>query len=372
MLKHLKLHNFRNHSDFETDLDQTTVFIGPNGVGKSNILESIAILSFCRSFRNDNKKNLIKIDADYARINGDLSLPGSRAKADEIEMFLQKTPSFIFQVKDKGVVKKQSEFIGRLRSVIFSPETLEIITGSPRIRRKFLDIMISQSDRDYLRTLVRYEKIRQERNSLLQRIRSNQASIDELDYWNIELVREGKKIIDARVKTIARLNEHLSALYSKISGKSDQLDLNYHTNAINNFSDELLAHQRREISSGHTLIGPHRDDLVFNLNNCNVANFASRGETRSAVLALKMAELEFLSDDKKNQPLLLLDDVFSEFDRSRREHLCDLIEKYQTIITTTEEEYLSRCLVGNAKIIKLHTTNSPIKQNHQSDDSINS
>ncbi len=342
MLKRLKLLNFRNHADFEVELDKTTVFVGQNGAGKSNILEAISLLSFCRSFRNDDKKNLVKINADFARITG-----------DDAEIFLQRNPSFIFQAKEKGVVKKQAEFIGRLRSVVFSSETMAIITGSPRQRRKFLDIMISQSDRDYLRALVRYEKVRLERNSLLLRIRTNLANESELDFWDKELVAEGKTIIESRTEAIQNLNIQLSELYSKISGRKDQLDLQYDCNADEGFENQLRSNRRREILSGHTLIGPHRDDLVFLLNHCDVANFASRGEIRSAILALKIAELEFLSDGEKNQPLLLLDDIFSEFDRSRREHLCNLIEKYQTIITTTEVEHLSKCLLGKAKIIDL-------------------
>ena len=371
MLKHLKLTNFRNHANFEVKLDKTTVFVGKNGCGKSNILEAIALLSFCRSFRDDDKKNLVKIGADFARITGDTA-----------EIFLQKNPNFIFQAKDKGVIKKQSDFIGRLRSVVFSPETMAIITGSPRYRRKFLDIMISQSDRQYLRALVRYEKVRLERNSLLQRIRANVASESELDFWDKELITEGCSIIESRQKTITYLNTKLSKVYSKISGRTDQLDLNYENNVIDgrasspfqapkepdgsqrqsdSFAEKLKSMRRREILSGRTFIGPHRDDLVFNLNPfdklraglCNMANFASRGEIRSAILALKIAELEFLSEGETNQPLLLLDDIFSEFDHNRREHLCDLIETYQTIITTTEVEHLSKCLLGKAKIIQL-------------------
>lgn len=342
MLKRLKLTNFRNHADFKVEFTQTTVFIGRNGCGKSNILEAIALLSFCRSFRDDDKKNLIKIGADFARING-----------DDAEIFLQKNPNFIFQAKEKGVVKKQSEFIGQRRSVVFSPETMAIITGSPRNRRKFLDIMISQSDRQYLRALVRYEKVRLERNSLLQRIRANSANEQELGFWDKELVAEGKAIINSRSRAVKHLNAQLSNLYSKISGRTDQLDLNYESNAAADFEGQLRSQRRREILAGRTFTGPHRDDLVFLLNMCDMAKFASRGEIRSAILALKIAELEFLSEGEKNQPLLLLDDIFSEFDHDRREHLCGLIEKYQTVITTTEVEHLSKCLLGKAKIINL-------------------
>lgn len=352
MLKKIKLENFRNHKNLEIELKKTTVLVGKNGVGKSNVLEAVALLSYCRSFRDDDKKNLVLLGADYARITG-----------DSAEIFLQRNPHFLFQAREKGVVRKQTDFIGRLRSVVFSPETMEIITGSPRNRRKFLDIMISQSDRQYLGALVRYEKVRLERNSLLQRIRQNLATVSELEFWDDELVKEGTVVTIARAKAVRYLNQKLSQLYSKISGRTDLLDLDYIQSAGgDNFLERLKSNRQREIASGHTLIGPHRDDLVFLLNQCNMANFASRGEIRSAILALKIAELEFLAEintsstsskGTQSEPLLLLDDIFSEFDPERRQLLCNLIESYQTIITTTEKEYLSKSLIKNAKIIEI-------------------
>jgi DNA replication and repair protein RecF len=346
MLKKIKLQNFRNHKSLEIDLKRTTILIGANGIGKSNILEAISLLSFCRSFRNDDKKNLVHFECDYTKITG-----------DDLEVFIQKNPNFIFRAKDRGVLKKQAEFIGRLRSVVFSPETISIITGSPSSRRKFLDIMISQKDRVYLQSLIDYEKVRKERNSLLTRISQNVAKEGELDFWNSELIAHGESIIKKRKETLDYINREISKIYGQISGRGDQLSVVYINNAGDSFKDALKANHRREIAAGRTLIGPHRDDLIFNLNFINMANFASRGEIRSAILALKICELRYLSIDSEMEPILLLDDVFSEFDQKRREHLCELIAEYQSVITTTDKEHFASELLNSAFIIELEKIN---------------
>jgi len=342
MLTYLKLTNFRNHKDLRLDIGKITVIVGKNGVGKSNVLEALSLFSSCRSFREDDKKSLINLESDFSRI-----------ESDSLEIFLQKQPQFLFRAKYKGVFKKQSDFIGLLKSVVFSPETISIITGSPKNRRKFLDIMISQKSREYLRALIAYEKVRSERNSLLQRINRNEAKRSELAFWNEALIAEGTKIINERQKALNYINEKISSLYCKISVHKDRLSLIYLKTEAKDFSEELNRHQEGEIASGRTLIGPHRDDLVFDLNGVDMANFASRGEMRSAILALKICELEYLSEGSLNTPLLLLDDVFSEFDGERREHLTGLIENYQTLITTTDREFLSDNLKKESKIIEL-------------------
>lgn len=343
MLKKITLKNFRNHKKIDLELGDVTVLVGQNGAGKSNILEAISILSFCRSFREDDKKALINFDADFANIKG-----------DDLEIFLQKNPRFYFQAKKNGVVKKQADFIGSLRSVVFSPETISIITGSPKNRRKFLDILISQLNRDYLIALVQYEKIRTERNSLLSRIKQGLASEKELDFWNKQLITQGEIIVGYRRQAIDFLNSKITQFYSQISGRKDKLEIDYLVSSKDDFATELTRSRQRDIASGHTQIGPHRDDLIFNLNLTNMASYASRGEIRSAIMALKFAEIEYLlNDDKGNDVILLLDDVFSEFDEKRRNQLCDLIAKYQTVITATETAHMSEDLLGNALIIEL-------------------
>jgi DNA replication and repair protein RecF len=340
MLRHLKLENYRNHCKFELVLDKVTVLVGKNGVGKSNVLEAISVLSSCRSFREEDKRNLVNSDCAFGRVQG-----------DNLEVFIQKEPISLMKVKENGIIKKQSAFVGLLKSVVFSPETMALATGSPKIRRKFLDLMVSQKDRDYLASLIDYEKIKVQRNSLLQRIRDGAAYEDELDFWDEGLVKEGKAITKKREQAISFLNNCIGEIYRNISGVStDSLDITYQK-ALENL-DLLKENHQKEIWQGRTLFGPHRDDFLINLNNRSAASFASRGEARSVILALKMGELKFL-DNEENEPILLLDDVFSEFDEIRRSHLGKLISDYQTVITTTDKGYLSGWPMGQAKIIEI-------------------
>lgn len=352
MFKRLKLENFRNHHKFEIDFDQITVLVGLNGAGKSNILEAMALLSFCRSFREDDKKNLINFNSDYARVTG-----------DDLEVFLTRTPRLFMQAKEKGVVRKLSNFVGILPTVVFSAETISIISGSPSDRRRFLDVMISQVDKEYLDALVGYKKVKQQRNNLLQRICGRQASEQELAFWDGELVRFGKLISKRRKEAIKEINIFLPDLYRSISGESStDLKMVYNQNYEGDLAEALERLKYREIACGRSIVGPHRDDVTFELNCRNMANFASRGEIRSAILAVKMSELKYMEktkeqslslDDNVIKPMLLLDDIFSEFDPERRSHLGELVSQYQTLITSTEVDYLSSELLRKSKIIEI-------------------
>jgi len=343
MLKKLKLENFRSHKKFELELADITALIGENGIGKTNVLEAIGLLSFCRSFRDDDKKNLVNFDSAFARVNG-----------DDFEIFIQREPILIFQSKENGIKKKQSEFIGGLRAVVFSPESLLLITGGPKERRRSLDIMISQKNRDYLRSLIKFEKVRTERNSLLKRICEGRAKENELDFWDAELVCEGSMIAENRAKVIGEFNKIIGSLYNEIAGASDKLRIDYpHKFTLESFAQLLKENRRYDIMTARSNVGPHRDNYFFLLNGRDMANFASRGEVRSAVMAYKIAELQLLTE-KEAMPLLLLDDVFSEFDAERRNHLGKMICQYQTVITTTDREHLSTELLAKCKIIKLN------------------
>lgn len=348
MLKKIKLENFRSHKRFELELGLTNILIGPNGAGKTNILEAFSVLSYCRSFRMDDKKNIINIDSEYCRAVG-----------DELEIFMSRLPRLILKAKLKGAPKKLSDFIGYLPAVVFSPETVSIITGAPGDRRRFLDIMISQVDKEYLMALSNFKKIRQQRNSLLQNINKGLNKKEELSFWDKEFCRESQIILKKRGESVNFLNEQMPQIYKEISDdKKDILKLSY----INNFEGDLMESlergRERDIAYGGTITGPHRDDLLFTLNNQNMANFASRGELKSAILALKMIELSYLEKRHNKErggrkPILLLDDIFSEFDPKRREHLAKLILKYQSVITTTERENVPGELLKNAKIVEI-------------------
>ena len=352
MLTSLSLEHFRNHKNFDLALEKTTVFVGKNGIGKTNVLEAVALLAFGRSFREDDKRNLIAFDSNYCRV-----------KTGELEVYIEKEPRLKMLAKNKGVGRRLVDFIGLLPAVVFSPETVDIIIGAPRDRRRFLDILISQTDREYYKALSNYTKTRRQRNRLLQRIQEGEAGESELDFWDRELSEHAKIINQKRGELLVYLSDHLSDLYKEISGKQEKnLEIIYHQKSGDDLAQKLADNRVREIAIGSTIYGPHRDDLEFRLAHKNMANFASRGELRSAILALKIAELRYLEDIIKkskvsdaiiDSPILLLDDIFSEFDEDRRKHLSKLISKYQTLTTTTEKDHLEDDLLRNAKIIEL-------------------
>lgn len=352
MVKKLKLENFRNHSKYELELSQTTILIGKNGKGKTNILESMTLISFGRSFREDDRKRLININCDYARVT-----------LDENEIYMQKKPRLLTQIRHRGTNKKMSQIVGQIPCVVFSPETLDIINGQPSERRRFLDIAISQVDRIYLKNLNAYTKVRRQRNKLLERISEGLAGEDELGYWDQQLSVLGDSITAKRHQAILQLNEEIAKNYMIISGQKDHvIEIEYLAKSGDSLMQKLEDHRRAEIASRNTIFGPHRDDIIIKINGMDMAHYASRGEIRSAILALKVAELNYLQNERQKYPeiydieifpVLLLDDVYSEFDAERREHLAELISKYQSLITTTDIEHLSKKFIKNAKIIEL-------------------
>ena len=352
MIRHLKLENFRNYSKYSIELGKTTVLIGKNGIGKTNILEAVTLISFGRSFREDDRKRLINLDSDWSRV-----------VLDDYEIFMQKHPRLLTSIKQRGVNKRMSQIVGQLPSVVFSPETLDIITGEPSERRRFMDIAISQTDRGYLKNLSNYTKIRRQRNKLLERVSEGIAGEGELDYWDEQLSALGDSITTKRQETMEQLSQKIAQYYKTISGqKKANVSIEYHAKSGGDLRQKLLEHRRTELAQKSTVFGPHRDDLVFKINNMDMAHYASRGETRSAILALKVAELDYIESERKKypevydqeaHPLLLLDDVYSEFDADRREHLAELIANYQTLITTTDLDHLSADLIKKAKVVEL-------------------
>ncbi|MCX6812383.1 MAG: DNA replication/repair protein RecF [Candidatus Berkelbacteria bacterium] len=341
MLTHLSLVNFRNHPKFELDLGQITVLVGDNGVGKTNVLEAVSLLSCGRSFRGDNRLEMIKFDADFARIVG-----------DDLEIFVSRHPRLVFQAKERGVKQKIADFVGLMPSVLFSPESLKIITGEPKERRRFLDIVISQKNHKYYAAISSYKKVLLQRNNLLKMIADGSATPDQLDFWDEELVKSAIEITKYRKEAVKDFSEKISDFYRTISGqKKSNIEIIYHAKADGDFAAKLLAKRSIDIAVGLSTSGPHRDDLQFKLSGLEAEKYASRGELRSIILSLKMAELKYLGNGVA--PILLLDDIFSEFDADHRAHLAELIANYQTLITTTDREHLSSKLLSSAKIIEI-------------------
>lgn len=354
MLKHLELTGFRNYEKRSFDFAKTTILVGPNGIGKTNILEAIYLISTGRSWRTNRDNEVVKWGNEVARI----VCEGADPTKIKIEMVIQKTPTPEHPqtklVKINEVRKKLTDILGKLPTVLFSPEEIHLVDGPPQLRRRFLDILLCQIDKKYTLALLDLAKIIRGRNKLLYFIKIGRSKVGELDFWDEKLVTLGSFLIKKRQKTVSALNEKLTMIYQEISGAGETFGLKYRP-AVEPavFAETLIANRDREIENTATLFGPHRDDVVFLLESKDITTFGSRGEYRSAVLALKIAELEHLTREKEERPLLLLDDIFSELDKNRRIHLAKIVGNQQTMITTTDLDHIERGLREKAKIVEL-------------------
>lgn len=355
MLKHLELTNFRNYDHYSLDLAKTTFLVGPNGIGKTNLLEAIYLLSTGRSWRTNRDVEVIKWGKDFSKI----ITKKQNEDTLELEMVIQRqpTPERPRQklIKINSIKKKLADLLGRMPTVLFSPEEMQIISGPPVLRRRFLDILLCQIDKKYTLALFDLSKIIQGRNKLLFFLKQGRSKINELAFWDEKLITLGSFIIKKRQKTLEALNLDLPAIYQEIAGTGEKLTLKYQPTVMpDNFKETIESMRQREIEQSATLIGPHRDDLIFLLENKEITTFGSRGEYRSAVLAAKMAEVEFLAKEKEERPTLLLDDIFSELDKNRREHLEKIVLRQQTIITTTDLDHIEKGLRVKGKIVDLN------------------
>ncbi len=341
ILNSLSLSNFRNFSTKKIVFDpKLTVIVGPNGVGKSNILEAIGLLSAMRLRKVDTDLDLVKFGKSEAKLE-------SRVKSQDDEVKL----TMNLQVVDEAYVKK-SYFIDEIRKrwvdftshmavVEFAPSDLELISGSPSVRRHHMDSLLASLDRDYWRNLTAYHKVVVRRNKVLQRIKDGKSKKGELDFWDGRLLEHGKYLTEARQKFFEFVNF--------VNGQKGSYSWELKQSLLS--VEKLSKNRDRDISAGVTLSGPNRDDFLFVFRAKNMEFFGSRGEQRMAVLALKLVELEYYASKKGSRPVLALDDIFSELDWEHREAVLGVIEKQQTIITAAEAESLPKELSKNAKLI---------------------
>lgn len=391
LLKNLQLQQYRNYNNFSVDFEtpeKITVFTGSNGKGKTNILEAIYTLSLTKSFRTSRQQDVIQWGQEFGRIKGFFSFDDEDDKkkvtyesdkvniSDEVnkesvdnkiesastdsqnmreimsterEVFIGISPNPSKNLKENGVKKSTPEFIGNCPTVFFHPEDLNMLYLGPELRRRFLDILGIQVNRNYYRAIRTYQRILEQRNALLKKIQAREASVADLDVWDEQVIDPGSQIIVERLRLIDFLSDRLSELYSNIAGSSQKINIYYRcfidqklTNfQINKeeirekFQNFLLENRNKDLSAGFTTLGPHRDDLQFELNQHSLVSHASRGEYRSLFLALKQAELAWYQKQTNHRPILLLDDVFSELDPARQYHLLESISNYQCFISTT-------------------------------------
>jgi DNA replication and repair protein RecF len=340
-LKSISLENVRNYEKLRFDFPDEKIIIiqGPNAQGKTNFLESILLLSLTKSFAAAKQEELIMWEKDFARIEGTII---DQEDSLELELFWGKTKQFPKTTKVNNVKKKTEDFVGTLQSVIFTPKEMNLISDSPSIRRRYLNIILSQTDKSYLRSLSKYQNILKNRNALLKMIGANRAKEDELTFWDTKLVEEGSNIYFKRRKLIKEIQKTLSDNYSHIAGKKNSLKIIWSKEIpeslekINSFYQKKIKAMRpKDIATETTLSGPHRDDFSILLNEKEISISGSRGEWRSAVLALKLSEVDYIKKSTKKTPILLLDDVLSEFDSERQKNVLSLFHTDQIIITTT-------------------------------------
>lgn len=361
-IKHLKLLNFRNHQRLEIDFEKTNLILGPNGSGKTSILEAIFLLSTSKSPRSAKNEELIRFFKKTSFLELILTDAKERIKTIRLEISRQKeNGSKTFSID--GVVAEPKNIVGLFKAVYFSPETLEIINGSPQVRRRFIDILLSQIDHSYLADLIEYKKILSNRNHLLKEINRKKRGRDEILFWDMKLIEFGAKIMRRREEALESLSKPLALYHQQIADKNgEKLNINYHPSFSwgkdqeieEAFAERLSGEIDFELRYGSTFLGPHRDDVRFYLSGREAASFCSRGEIRSIVIALVLAEADYIKKTTDDLPVVLLDDIFSELDEERARALGDLIlEKYQTIITSTNKESLQNIIHKKINLIKL-------------------
>jgi DNA replication and repair protein RecF len=353
-IKSLKLQNWRNHKKLSFEFSDITVLVGPNAKGKTNFLEAIHYLSTGKSFRAKDE-SLIGWEEDFSRVEADIK---TKEGEENLLLVLEKSIRVLKTVKIKEQKVASSKLLGHLGSVLFTPEEIELISTLPEARRRYLNMIISQSERRYAYSLIHFRRTLEQRNSLLRRIFNGEAKEEELEIWDGKFAEYSDQIITARAHYISEINKHLEKHYQRLSGSDQKLSLQYlpsisETEGWAGIVTRLTQSRSRDIQARVTTIGPHRDDMAFIMDGRNLLTFASRGELRTVILALKLAEVDFLETVRGERPVLLLDDVFSELDSRRRDLLSQVFTEQQTIVTTTDLDHISKNILEKANIIEL-------------------
>lgn len=369
-LNHLKLVNFRNYDNLDIGTKKRVIIlVGDNAQGKTNFLEAVYLLAITKSFRLRSDADLVGEKDDFVRIEAEVV---SQNRDSKIEVVLKKQENrgnIQKIIKLNGQMAPVRAILGAFSAVLFCPEDINLIKAVPGARRRFLDIVACKVNSTYCETLMGYNKILKNRNQVLVRINRGIGNHEELIFWNNELTQKGSFIIKFRQNMAQRLASLTKVYYNKIAkgaGTAPLPELNLHylpsfhvsskldEEAISlRFRGELLKREEVEIARQQTLSGPHRDDFTFILGRKNIVFEGSRGEFRSAILSLKLSELDFLKENLGERPVLLLDDVFSELDRERKRRIAALVKNQQVFIATTDLKEIPSDLRRDALILEV-------------------
>ena len=353
-IKNIKIKNFRNYNQEEVNLEKNiNIFYGKNAQGKTNIIEAIFLCSLGKSFRAKKDNEMIKLNEKNAIVEIEYEKSDRDGKI-KIEIGNKKN-IYLNGIK----IKKLSELLGNLNIVIFTPDDINILKGGPQNRRRFLDIMISQLRPNYMHILNLYLKTIEQRNKYLRQIKEEHKDENLLEIWDEKLAEYAVKIYEYRKEFIEKIIKKINIIHKNITNGEEQIELEYITECDNKEKYLQLLKERRklDIIKGFTTKGIHRDDFVIYINKKEIKIFGSQGQNRTAMLSLKLAELQVIYDEIGEYPILLLDDFMSELDRTRRKNFLENIEGTQVIITGTEKldienlKYLEYN-VSNGKVLK--------------------
>ena len=351
-IKNIKINNFRNYEKEEINLEKNiNIFYGENAQGKTNIIEAIFLCSLGKSFRAKKDLEMIKLNKENAIVEIEYEKSDRDGKI-KIELNNKKN-IYLNGIK----IKKLSELLGNINVVIFTPDDINILKGGPQNRRRFLDIMISQLRPNYMHILNLYLKTIEQRNKYLRQIKEQNADEKLLEIWDEKLAEYAIKICEYREEFLNKIINKIKNIHNNITNGKEEIEIEYITECKNkeNYLKLLKERKKLDIIKGFTTKGVHRDDFVIYINKKEINIYGSQGQNRTAMLSLKLAELQVIYDEIGEYPILLLDDFMSELDKNRRKNFLENIKDTQVIITGTE-----KLDIENLKYLEYNVSNGQV------------
>lgn len=356
MIQSIRLQHFRSYGDASFDFDPgVNIIVGENATGKTNLLEAVQVVALGASYRAKDAE-LVQFEAPWARIDAVTATHGRIVKLQ-----VGQTTKKSFEIDGKPLVRLVQQ--RTIPVVLFEPNHLLLLSSSPDLRRSFLDDLIEQTTPGFASVRKHYRRVLSQRNALLKK--NPPGLTEQLFVWNLRLSELGGQIARARLALVDEFNKNASQTYGELAGRANRIDLQYVSKfAPEQYETALLRKLEQNIEldvlRGYTVYGPHRDDLSVLIDGHPMQESASRGETRTLVLALKILELQMLERVRDQKPLLLLDDVFSELDAQRRKALTEFVRQYQTFITTTDADVVAQYFEGSGKRITMPEPAEPL------------
>lgn len=347
-VKKLEIQNFRNISSLNLEFDdETNVICGENAQGKTNIIEALWLFSGAKSFRNSKDNEFIKFGESRAKIYTEFDMLGVENQASII--FDDKKTAFLNDKK----LSNTSALAGKYNAVVFSPSDLTLVTDGPDKRRRFLDTAIGQLYPNYIEILRNYSRAVMQRNKIIKDYRYDKTISIMLDVFEAEIVDMGNKIISYRKRYIDILNKYVSKIYEGISSGKEKIDISYNFKSGEILDKEVLKNSREiDMFTSTTSVGPHRDDIGFNINEISARSFGSQGQKRSIALSLKLAGAEVIKEISGEYPICLLDDVMSELDENRQNYILNHIKNWQSFITCCDTANIKNLKTGKVITIR--------------------